>query len=48
MSYLTEERKMIQQAARDFAVSEVLPDVLELGLVVAGVGFGIVMPSVRK
>ena len=25
MSYLTEERRMIQQAARDFAMKEVLP-----------------------
>ena len=25
MSYLTEERKMIQQTARDFAMNEVLP-----------------------
>ena len=25
MSYMTEERKMIQQTARDFAVNEVLP-----------------------
>jgi len=25
MTYMTEERKMIQQTARDFAVNEVLP-----------------------
>src|SRR6266478_2080780 len=57
MSYMTEERKMIQQTARDFSVNEVLPVAnkldpvegeipMELRDKMAGLGyFGILIPE---